>query len=81
MSVWFDGSQQIDCSIEDVKRALADPGDLFAGVVRHMPGMTSVDVLEKSADSVTIQTNEGHPGCGRGVSGWHNSLGHCALPR
>ncbi len=59
MSVWFDGSQQIDCSIQDVKRALADPGDLFAGVVRHMPGMTSVEVLDKSADSVTIQTNEG----------------------
>ncbi|MGB9373611.1 MAG: hypothetical protein WCA82_05565 [Jiangellales bacterium] len=59
MSVWFDGSQQIDCSIEDVKRALQDPGDLYAGVVRHMPGMTSVEVLEKSAGSVVIQTNEG----------------------
>ena len=59
MSVWFDGSQQIDCSIEDVKRALQDPGDLYAGVVRHMPGMTSVEVLERSAGSVIIQTNEG----------------------
>lgn len=59
MSVWFDGSNQIGCSIEDVKRALADPGELSLGVVRLMPGMTSVELLEKSAESVTIQTNEG----------------------
>ncbi len=59
MSVWFDGSQQIGCSIQEVKRALDDPGDLIVGVVGHMPGMTSVEVLEKSAGSVTIRTNEG----------------------
>jgi carbon monoxide dehydrogenase subunit G len=59
MSVWFDGSNHIDCSIQDVKRALADPGELSLGVVRLLPGMTSVELLDKSPGSITIQTNEG----------------------
>jgi hypothetical protein len=36
MTVWFEGSGEIECSIEDVGNALDSHGELFAGV-----GMTS----------------------------------------
>jgi hypothetical protein len=59
MSVWFDGSNDIDCDIRDVKRAFEDYGDHYVGVIGLMPGMTSVELVEQSSDSVTIRTNEG----------------------
>lgn len=59
MAVWFDGQSGIDCHIDDVARALADPGALFTAVVGRMPGLTNVELVEQSGDSVTIQTNEG----------------------
>ena len=59
MSVWFEGSCEIDCSIERVKRALEDPGKLHVGIVRLMPGLTTVELVEQADDSVTIRTNEG----------------------
>lgn len=59
MSVWFQGDRDIECSIRQVQRASDDCGELFAGVVRLMPGMTSVELVEQTSDSVTIRTNEG----------------------
>ncbi len=59
MAIWFDGTNHIECSIEHVREVLDDPGGLFTGVVRLMPGMTSVELLEQGSDSVTIRTNEG----------------------
>lgn len=59
MAVWFEGSGEIGCSIEHVAKALGDHGDLFAGVVRRMPGLTSVELVEQGNDYVTIETNEG----------------------
>lgn len=43
MAEWFEGSGEIDCTIEDVKDGIADPGQFFVGVVSRMPGLTSVD--------------------------------------
>lgn len=59
MSVWFQGDCDIDCSIQQVQRAFDDRGRLFAGIVRLMPGMTSVELVEQTGDGVTIRTNEG----------------------
>ncbi len=59
MSVWFEGSNEIDCSIEQVKHALENHGEHYAGVIGLMPGLTSVELVEHGADFVTLQTNEG----------------------
>lgn len=59
MSVWFQGEGEIDCSIEQVKDAVEQPGRYFVGVVGLMPGLTSVELVEQQGDSATITTNEG----------------------
>lgn len=59
MSVWFEGSREIDCDIGQVRRALENPSELYVGIVSLMPGLTSVELVEQGNDSVTIRTNEG----------------------
>ena len=59
MSVWFEGSNEIKCSIEQVKQALEDHGEYYVGVISLMPGLTSVELVEQGIDFVTIRTNEG----------------------
>lgn len=59
MSVWFEGQGQIDCDLDHVRHAAESPGDFFAGVVRMMPGMSNVELVDAKAGSVTIKTNEG----------------------
>lgn len=59
VSDWFEGTCEIDCSIEQVAEALGDPGSHFVGVTRLMPGMTSVELVEQGSGFVTIKTNEG----------------------
>lgn len=58
-AVWFEGSNEIDCSLETLDQSLNDLGAYFVGVIRHMPSMTSVDLVDQGVDFVTIQTNEG----------------------
>ncbi len=59
MTARYEGDIEIDCSIEDVKRSVADLGTHYVGVVSRMPGLSSVELVDQSADSVTITTNEG----------------------
>ncbi len=59
MAVWFEGSNEIQCSIEDVKQSVQDLGKHYLGVVGCMPGMSSVELVDQTNDSVTIRTNEG----------------------
>jgi hypothetical protein len=59
MSVWFEGKGSIECDIAQVEGALEDPGSLFVGIVRLMPGLVSVDLIDQGSDFVTIRTNEG----------------------
>lgn len=59
MSVWFEGVSEIGCSIERVQQSLDDLGEHYVGVISLMPGLTSVELVEQSSDSVTIRTNEG----------------------
>ena len=59
MSVWFEGSNEIECSIQQVKHALENQGEHYVGVISFMPGLTSVELVEQGSDFVTIKTNEG----------------------
>ncbi len=59
MTVWFQGDVEFECDMEQVRRSLDDPGEHFVGVVRRMPGMTSVELVDQGEDAVTIRTNEG----------------------
>ncbi|MBT8214069.1 MAG: hypothetical protein KJP12_02515 [Acidimicrobiia bacterium] len=59
MSVWFEGNSHVDCSLSEVAAALANYAEHCAGVVSHMPGLTSVEIVDQGPDSVTIKTNEG----------------------
>lgn len=59
MSVWFEGNNELECSIQDVKQPLEELGAHFVGVIGCMPGMTTVELLDQTTDSVTIKTNEG----------------------
>lgn len=49
MSVWFEGDGEVDCSIERVKQALENPGELFVGIVSLMPDMTAVELAARKA--------------------------------
>ncbi len=59
MPVWFEGSNEIDCTIEKVKHVVEDSGEHYVGVISRMPGLKSVELLEQNDDSVVIRTNEG----------------------
>lgn len=58
-TVWFEGSNDIKQDIGLVERSLNDYGKHFVGIVSHMPGLSSVKLLEQGSDFVIIQTNEG----------------------
>ncbi len=59
MAIWFEGEIEIGCDLQRVKRSLDNLGQVFVGVTRLMPGMTSVDLVEEGSTFVTIKTNEG----------------------
>ena len=59
MSIWFEGSDEIKCNIQQVKNALENIGEYYLGVIKLMPGITSVELVEQGSDFVIIRTNEG----------------------
>lgn len=59
MAIWFEGTSDIESSIEQVQRYLDDHGELFVGIVRLIPGMSMVEIVDQGSDYVTIRTNEG----------------------
>ena len=59
MSVWCEGSNEIDCNIQKVKQSFENLGEHYVGVISLMPGLTSVELVEQGSDFVIIRTNEG----------------------
>lgn len=59
MAVWYEGKIDIECTIDQVAAAFEDLGTHYTSVVRLMPGMTVVELVDQGPDSVTIKTNEG----------------------
>ncbi len=59
MSVWFEGTNEIECNIQRVKQSLENLGEHYVGVISLMPGLASVELVEQGSDFVIIKTNEG----------------------
>ncbi len=59
MTIWFEGDNEIDCSLRLVEREVDDLGALYQGIVALMPGLTNVELVDQGDDHVTIKTNEG----------------------
>ena len=59
MSVWYEGSNEIERDTQQIKHSLENWGDYFLGVTSLMPGLTSVELVEQGSDSIIIRTNEG----------------------
>lgn len=59
MSIWFEGSNSVACSLQRVKDSLQDLGAHYVGVIGQMPGLSRVELVEHGSDFVTIETNEG----------------------
>lgn len=59
MAIWFEGEQEIACDLSRVETATDDLAAYFLGVVRHMPGLNRVELLEQGEGFVHIETNEG----------------------
>ena len=58
-SSWFEGTIQINCSIDDIRNSLTNLGQHYVGMVKHMPGITNTELVEQGSDHVIIKTNEG----------------------
>lgn len=56
---WFEGSNTINCSIQNLGREVKNHGKFYEGVVSHMPGISYVELLEQGKDYLIIKTNEG----------------------
>ncbi len=59
MTIWFEGSIEIECTMQQVKDAFDNLGKHYVGVIGFMPGLTSVELVDQGDDFVTIRTNEG----------------------
>ncbi|NQT63991.1 MAG: hypothetical protein HQ556_13605 [Candidatus Marinimicrobia bacterium] len=60
MDIWFDGSNNIACDIQQVKQSLENLGEHYVAIVGLMPGLSSVELVDQGSDFVTIKTNEGY---------------------
>jgi hypothetical protein len=47
VSIWFDGESDIDCTLQQVKRAFGNHGEHYVGVTSLMPGLTTVELVEQ----------------------------------
>ena len=59
MAVWFEGSLDIDCGIQEVAGDLEDYGKHLVGVIGLLPSLTKVELVEQGSDFATLKTNEG----------------------
>lgn len=59
MSKWYEGSNIIECELKTIKLSFDDYGQHYADIIRLMPGLTSVDLVEQGNDYIIIKTNEG----------------------
>ena len=56
---WFDGSNEIECSIEDIKKSVQNIGNHYNNVVGDMPGITNSELIDEGESYISIKTNEG----------------------
>lgn len=58
-SLWFDGSNQINCNIKKINDSLKNIGELFVDITKLMPGIKVSKLVDQGANFVIIKTNEG----------------------
>ena len=56
---WFEGSIEIESSLEIVKKSVQSIGKHYNDVVSIMPGITDSKLVEQGEGFVRIKTNEG----------------------
>lgn len=52
MSIWFEGSQEIATNLSTIQQALENLGTYFVGIVKLMPGLTLVELVEEGPNFV-----------------------------
>ena len=59
MLIWFEDYIEIECNIQLVIQSFENYGKHFVGVIKLLPGLTSVELFEEGSDYIYIKTNEG----------------------
>jgi len=59
MAKWYEGKDEINCSLDKIVKEMENVGECFVGVVKMMPGITSAELIEQGDQFTTIKTNEG----------------------
>ncbi len=59
MAIWYEGTVDFNCDLEKIKSAFENIGETYVDVVRLMPGLSAVELIEQGPDFVIIKTNEG----------------------
>jgi hypothetical protein len=56
---WFEGSIRIDGTLLKVENSLKKLEQHYLGVIKNMPGLTAVELLDVGSNFLTIKTSEG----------------------
>lgn len=59
VKIWFEGNGDINCDLLKVEESLGNIGLYFMEIIKRMPSMTGVELIEQVDDFVTIKTDEG----------------------
>lgn len=59
MSNWFKGYIEIQCTLSMVENSLENCGNHYLNVIKNMPGLKNVELVDEGDDFITIKTNEG----------------------
>lgn len=59
MSVWYEGKIDFNCDLEQIQSAFENVAETYFAIVKLMPGLSSVELIEQGPDFVLIKTNEG----------------------
>jgi len=58
MKAWFEGSNEIECSLERVKEDIEDLGEHYARMISFIPNTSQVELADQGDDWITIKTKE-----------------------
>ena len=59
MSIWYEGTIEFSCDFKEIQSAFENVGETYFEIVKLMPGLSSVELVEQGSDYVIIKTNEG----------------------
>ena len=59
MSVWYEGEIEFNSGLEHIQGAFENAGETYLAIVKLMPGLSNVELIEQGPGYVHIKTNEG----------------------